>query len=130
MSEQAQNNTPKILPSFSVVDQTIWNKIIETQRSASGARVVSYAATWANLMEAQMARGRKLKDIAKQTAEKANHDGITGAMHNSAVVLLTGVWKHGEEFRCWHNLSVRPGATGKKANAEGSVIDTSMISVR
>ena len=65
--------------------------------------VVTYMNRWADLMEAEMRKGKSLPDIAEQTSHDANTDGITGFMYGCAVAALSGFWEYGEELRVWHN---------------------------
>lgn len=80
---------------------------------AYGLRIYSYATTWADLMEAELANGRAVVDVAEECSQKADTDGITGYMYGAAVSALTATWEHGEDLRRWHNKEFgRPEATG------------------
>lgn len=68
-----------------------------------GAGVFSFAERWAELMEKEIKKGNKVKDIAERTSRYADTDGITGFMYGSAVQILSTCWKYGEELRVWHN---------------------------
>lgn len=65
--------------------------------------VMNYLTRWADLMETEIAKGKKLADIAEKTSHKADTEGITGFMYGCAVNILAQVWEHGEELRKWHN---------------------------
>ena len=65
--------------------------------------VVAYMIRWADLMEAEMAKGKKLEDIAEKTSRDADKEGITGFMYGCAVAALAEFWEYGEELRQWHN---------------------------
>lgn len=65
--------------------------------------VVKYMRWWADMMEAEMAKGKKLTDIAEKTSHDADKEGITGFMYGCAVHALADFWEHGEELRQWHN---------------------------
>lgn len=65
--------------------------------------VVNYMKRWADLMEKEMAKGKKLVDIADKTSSAADTEGITGYMYGCAVHYLSLLWEHGEELRKWHN---------------------------
>lgn len=75
----------------------------EKNTDSYGARIIGYAKDWARLMQAGMAEGKKLEDIAEETSREADYDGITGFMYGAAVATLKGYWKYGEELRVWHN---------------------------
>lgn len=77
-----------------------WDK---SNKDPYGGRIVSYAKEWAMLMQVEMAKGEKLKDIAQRTSSEADYDGITGFMYGAAVQMLSQCWRHGEELRKWHN---------------------------
>ena len=64
---------------------------------------VQYMARWADFMEAEMASGAALPDIAHRTSRQANTEGITGFQHGCVVSALAHFWVHGEELRQWHN---------------------------
>lgn len=92
------------LPPMEVKDEQAW---METQReliphSYEGA-TATFAERWARLMQAEMEVGKNLQDMAEATSSEADFEGITGNMHNTAVLLLTKHWKHGEQLRRWHN---------------------------
>ena len=89
-----------------------------------------YAARWANLMEQELAKGAKLKDIAKTTSCAADVEGITGFMYGCAVSILAHAWEHGEELRQWHNLSTQLGNEGEKANESGGVLNPALLSIQ
>ena len=62
-----------------------------------------YAEKWANLMEAALAEGKSIVDVADKTSHQADEEGITGFMYGAAVSILSQCWEHGEELRKWHN---------------------------
>ena len=94
-----------------------------------GARCVSYAEQWADLMEAEMGKGKTVEECAKETSHTADTDGITGFMYGAAVSILAGCWEHGEELRKWHNLDTQIGNEGEKANEQGGVLNPALLSV-
>jgi hypothetical protein len=97
--------------------QANWEKGLANNTDPYGRRCFTYAADWAALMEQQMAKGKKLEDIAEATSQKADTDGITGFMYGMAVSILRDVWKHGADLNRWHN-----GQYGvKDPDAKGTV---------
>lgn len=96
---------------------------------AYSARVVSYAEDWANLMEARMAKGERIADIAKPTSSDADTDGITGYMYGAAVAGLARFWEHGEALRLWHNLATQLRDEGKRANDSGGVLNPAILNI-
>lgn len=95
-----------------------------------GARCFSYAEDWANLMEAKMAEGAKLEDIAEETSHEADYDGITGFMYGTAVSILASCWKHGDALRRWHNLEFQIGTEGEEANESGGVLNPAVLNIK
>lgn len=91
--------------------------------------VVTYTERWADLMEAEMAKGGKIADIAKPTSHKADAEGITGFMYGCAVSALAEFWEHGEALRLWHNLDTQIGNEGEKANESGGVLNPALLAV-
>ena len=77
----------------------VWaeNKLINND--GYGTATIRYAEIWAKLMQKEMRNGAKLtKELAKQTSERADIEGITGFMHSIATNLLVTDWAHGAEF--------------------------------
>lgn len=66
------------------------------------AASVEYAQRWADLMEQKIAAGQKVTDIAEETSNEADTEGITGLMYGYAVNLLSYFWEYGEDLRLWH----------------------------
>lgn len=117
------------IKSFSLKDPDGWKQQVEKNQDGYGSGVIRFAARWANLMEQKMAKGAKLKDIAEKTSHEADSEGITGFMYGCAVSILSQVWEHGEELRCWHNLDTQLGDEGEKANKSGGVLNPALLSV-
>jgi len=117
-----------ILP-FSLKDEAGWKLSVEKNQDGYGSGVTRFAARWANMMEAEMAKGKKLKDIADKMSHKADVEGITGFMYGCAVSILSQVWTHGEELRRWHNKETQIGTEGDKANETGGVLNPALLCV-
>lgn len=84
-------------------DEAAWNTYVENNKDGYGGRCVSYSEEWGKLMQVRIASGSALKDIAKETSDLADYDGITGFMYGAAVSMLSKCWKHGEALKKWHN---------------------------
>ena len=82
--------------------------------------VLKFAETWALLMQAEMTNGALLEDIANDTSDKADIEGITGYMYGVAISILCKVWKYGDELRKWHN---------KKYGVPEGVVNSAVITV-
>ena len=94
-----------------------------------GMVVVRYAENWANLMEAEVNKGKSISEIAKETSHTADTEGITGFMYGCAVQSLSEFWEHGEELRKWHNLDTQIGNEGEAANKTGVTLNPAIISI-
>lgn len=96
--------TEGILP-FSIKNQDAWDKIVAENDTDLSRGIVYFAARWANLIEAKMAEGAKLEDIADEASREADVYGMSGYAYGLAVAVLSDMWEHGDQFRRWHNLS-------------------------
>lgn len=110
--------------------QSKWKEALANNTDAYGRRCFTYAADWASLMESELAAGKELKDVAKETSHKADTDGITGFMYGKAVSILAHVWEHGEALRQWHNLDTQIGNEGEKANREGGTLNPAILNIQ
>lgn len=77
-----------------------------------GACIFEYATGWAKLMQAEIANGKELKDIASETSFQLGFLGITGFMYGAAVSVLSQHWKHGAELKQWHNAKYNHHGAG------------------
>lgn len=68
-----------------------------------GSAIFRYAEKWANLMEDEINKGKRIQDIAENISNEADTEGITGFMYGAAVSILSRCWEYGEELRKWHN---------------------------
>lgn len=74
--------------------------------------IVRFANEWAEAMEAAMAEGKALEDVAldlSHEVDKRPGFGITGHMYGVAVYILSRFWEHGERLRVWHNARYGAG---------------------
>ena len=110
-----------------ITDQADWDKGIKNNTDLYGARCYSYAKDWADLMEAEIDKGKTVAEVAKETSHTADHDGIAGFMYGCAVNILSRAWEHGEELRKWHNLDVQIGNEGEKANESGGTLNPAIL---
>jgi hypothetical protein len=110
-------------------DKELWEEGLANNQDPYGKAIYEFAERWANLMEKQIAKGKKLADIAKQTSHDAAVEGITGFMYVAAVQILSEGWVHGEELRQWHNLDTQIRDEGEKANREGGVLNPTLLSI-
>lgn len=94
------------------------------------AGIYSYAERWADLLEAEIAKGSTVPAVAYRTSHKADTEGVTGFMYSLAVQLLVAYWEHGEALRLWHNLANFSGTRGEEANKQpGVVLNTAILHI-
>lgn len=110
-------------------DEAKWQEGVSAQKSDGyGLAVYGFAEAWARLMQAKIADGGKLADIADDCCSLANKGyGITGFMYGCAVRVLAHCWKHGEELRRWHNLKTQLREEGERANESGGVLNPALL---
>lgn len=111
-------------------DEAGWNEGRAHNQDGYGKAIFDYAEAWADLMEARLADGAKLEQIAEQTSHEADAEGITGFMHGAAVTVLAHCWEHGEELRRWHNLKTQIHTEGERANEEGGVLNPAIMTIK
>ncbi len=115
----------QILP-FSVTNTEEWKEFVKaSKRDAFMGFYVRHAARWANIMEREMACGKKLEDIAGTTCSEADLEGMSGHGVDQTVRILMQVWGHGEELRCWRNSKF--GEQGKEANRNGTLLSSAVF---
>lgn len=112
-----------------IKDREAWKAWVDKNQDPYGKAVIDYAKRWADLMEERMANGENLEEIAKETSNEANTDGITGYMYGAAISVLHTSWKHGEQLRCWHNIDIQIKDEGEKANEKGTVLNPAILSI-
>lgn len=61
-----------------------------------------FAEDWARLMQAQIANGKALADVAQDTMREADIVGISGNQLGVVLGLLERYWPHGQELRRWY----------------------------
>lgn len=114
-------------------DAARWQQIRKNnQDTPYSACAVWFAEAWADAMEARIAAGERLEDVADATMREVNHrpearGGITGFMYGWIVAVLADCWVHGEALRRRHNLKVQLGTEGERANAAGRTLNPAMV---
>lgn len=108
-----------------------WDKYVKANTDPYSKACMDYARRWADLMEARLATGAELEQIAKSASHEADTEGITGFMYGAAVSMLAQCWEHGETLRLWHNLKTQIKDEGEKANANpGAVLNPALLNMR
>ncbi len=107
-----------------------WDKGLAVNSDPYGRGVYTFAERWANLMEAELANGKKVNEVAQKTSHDADTEGITGFMYGAAVAVLSECWQHGEELRRWHNKDVQLHDEGDRANEKpGAVLNPAILTI-
>lgn len=112
---------------MTLLDPEGWKKACDANQDPYGAAVMTYAERWARMMEAGMANGKRIEDIAEDYSHLADEEGISGFMYGCAVRVLSSVWIHGEALRLWHNLKHQLRHEGEKANENGGVLNPACL---
>ena len=112
-------------------DEAKWQEGIDAQKGDGyGLGVYGFAESWARLMQAKIAEGKTIAEVADDCCSLADKNyGITGFMYGCAVSALSHCWKYGEELRRWHNLKTQIKDEGERANANGGVLNPALLSV-
>lgn len=101
---QANESAKKGIVEFNISNSEIWKKWVKLKSDGGHSECcLRYSARWANLMDLQIASGKKLKDIANTTSHEANTEGITRFMYEESIIMLVQVWAHGEKLKQWYN---------------------------
>ncbi|MXQ53293.1 hypothetical protein [Shimazuella alba] len=91
-------------------DQQTWDERIRKNVNDEGETycsvIVDFAERWTDLMEAKMASGARLEDIAKET-RKQDNTGLFGFQYYFG--LLVDCWEHGEALLQWSNSGSQTG---------------------
>lgn len=104
-----------------VSDTAAWTECKEQNTDPYGACCVQYAEGWAKVMQAEISKGKSVKDCAEKASHELSFLGITGFMYGCAVAMLSKCWKYGEDLRKWHN---------KEYNHEGEgVVNPAIITI-
>lgn len=107
-----------------------WERGLASNTDPYGRCCYLFAADWAARMEKELAEGKTVAAIAKDTCREADRKhGVTGFMYGVAVGLLSHCWQHGEELRRWHNLDTQVGTEGERANESGGVLNPAVVNV-
>jgi len=103
-----------------------WKKYVDANKGDEyGEAVLKFAERWANGIEKRMKGGETLKACARSVSKEANKGiGITGFMYGLGVLILSKVWKWGDELKAWHNERYGKPAKGGVANPAVMTVDT------
>ncbi len=107
-----------------------WRKANDANSDQYGSGVMTYAERWARLMEARMANGEQITEIADECSHLADTEEISGFIYGEAVSTLSAVWKYGEALRVWHNLKTQICDEGEKANKSGGSLNPACLNLK
>lgn len=93
-----------LLPTIDLSDEDGWQRTLDANSEEPyGQAVMKFSEAWARLMQAGIADGKTIAEIAGDCNKEADAYGITGFQYGCAVSILSLTWQHGEELRRWHN---------------------------
>lgn len=107
-------------PKMEFSDESAWQQAVDTETYPLSRAILEFAERWARLMQAELANGQKLEDIAGATSVEADTEGITGFMYGAAVSTLASTWKYGDQLCKWHNQKY--GVEGIEGTVDPAVI--------
>ncbi len=112
----------------SLKNPVAWQKAIDSANTPYSRAIIVFAARWAKAMEAKIAAGASLEQIAEDSEKEADMEDICQNRHTYcwAVSLLASCWIHGDQLREWHNKQF--GSYGTKASANSAVLIVSSFS--
>ena len=110
-------------------NKKLWDESVLANTDPYGKACIDYAERWADMMEKEILKGKKIVEVAEELSHKANTEGITGFMYGAAVMILSECWEYGEDLRQWHNLDCQIGNEGEKANESGGVLNPALINI-
>lgn len=112
-------------------DEEKWQEGVAAQKGDGyGLGVYGFAEAWARLMQAKIAEGKEIGEVADSCCSLADKGyGITGFMYGCAVSVLAHCWKHGEELRRWHNCKTQIRDEGERANESGGVLNPALLTI-
>lgn len=71
-----------------------------------GKQVFEYAEAWAEKMEEEFDKGKKIKKICRDTSYEVNDKrgmwGLSGFQFGSAIQVLIQCWEYGEELKPYY----------------------------
>ena len=81
--------------------KTFWNDLINIGYTVE---IIKFAQKWAQHMQEELKKGNIIHDIAEKSACKvAKGKDIPVYMHYCAMVILSDVWKYGDELQSWYS---------------------------
>lgn len=110
LEEQKASPQPNAIGHIRLKDQDAWDKYKINNIDTYGARCVSYAEDWALLMQNHIPIDAtadiveaKIAEIADETSNIADYDGITGYMFSAARAILKKCWVYGEQLSKYYS---------------------------
>jgi hypothetical protein len=96
------SDKPANTPQMEFSDLHVWQQAVGGDPSSYCRGINTYAERWALLMQAEIAAGKPLQQVADATSRQADIAGLTGQMHHVAVCLLVNCWKYGDQLAAWY----------------------------
>lgn len=92
--------------TFSLKDPKCWEECVQENRRDLGG--LEFAARWANMMEEEMSKGAKLRDVVSSTGLKAAYEGMSGHVGECATTILIRAWKYGNVLKKLREMRFTP----------------------
>src|SRR5205823_4702257 len=90
------------LPGIELTNPTAWEAWKDEVAPWENEVITRYATLWAGLMQAAVANGSRIDEVALQTSQKARaalSDYCSDEDHDDTVMMLVECWPLGEELR-------------------------------
>jgi hypothetical protein len=113
-----------------ISNQDRWDEWVKNNQDPYGSGVIRFAERWADIIERDLAAGVPFATAARDGANEADTEGITGFMYGAAVTVLATSWERGDQLRRWHNLDTQIRDEGERANREGGVLNPAVLTTR
>lgn len=89
-------------PNIELSNVARWKRYKVANRCGLGKALMNHAERWARLMQVELADGKSLEDVARDTFHEADLEGVAGASGGFTLRVLVECWKHGERLHQWH----------------------------
>lgn len=86
---------------MNITNQGKWAEYKQANESQYGKDVMRLAEGWADAVEAKMAEGATLEDIAEEARRSVGIPGMSGEQVEYTVAALADCWEHGLQLQTW-----------------------------
>jgi len=78
--------------------RAFWQSLVDANKGDLGMGVLNYAERWARMMQMEMAAGKSLAGIYRETSLEADLEGVSGFSSGFGERALIQSWKYGSEL--------------------------------